>query len=161
MEAPMRHWPWKSAFLLAVVLITASSKESAAFYDCHTASTRTADGNGATITSPTFTHLVGSGIAIATIGGSCARVEFSAQIRARHPKGIKVRVVVVGHGPLGIPAEAELYTSESRFDTRTVSFVIKNMPPGQKTVKIHVLSVDGTAVSVGRWTMSVHHDGAY
>ena len=157
----MRRWPWKFAFLLAAALITASPEESAAYYDCITSTTRTADGNGGTITSSTFTHLVGSGIEIATIGGSCARVDFSAQIRAKHPKGIKIRVVVVGHGPLGIPVEAELYTSENRFDTRTISFVIKAMPPGEKIVKIHVLSVDGTPVSIGRWTLSVHHDGAY
>ncbi len=42
-----------------------------------------------------------------------------------------------------------------------VSFTFRNVPAAAGTVKIQVLSMDGTAVVIEHWTMHLHHIGAY
>ena len=158
----MSRWICKLAFFLAsaTALSVTPAERGEAFYSCITDTTRSAQGNGGSLTSSTFSALTGSAVAISTTG-TCVRVEFSAQIRAKNPKGLRVRAVVVGTTTVGFPPVADFYTSENRLDGRMVSFTIPNFPTGNRTVKIQVLSLDGTEINIGRWTMSVHHIGSY
>ena len=152
----------KFAFFLAIAaaLSATSAKRGEAYYSCITDTTRSAQGSGSSLTSSTFLDLAGATVAISTTG-TCVRVEFSAQIGAKYPKGLRVRAVVFGTTAVGFPPAAEFYTSENRLDGRMVSFTIPNFPIGNRTVKIQVLSLDGTEITIGRWTMSVHHIGSY
>lgn len=160
----MRRHICKLPFLVAaaVAMNAISAGVSQAFYNCHTGSTRSAQGSGTTLVSSTFVNLPGANVPILVDASSpCVRIDFSAQIRAMHPKGIKVRVVVVGTTVTGFPHVTEFYTSENRFDGRMVSFVIPNWPFNSTAIKMQVLSLDGTQVTIGTWTVSVHHAGAY
>jgi hypothetical protein len=157
----MHHFPRKLTVLLASVaaISTTLVGRSEAVYDCNGTSTRATHGTGQTVTSPTFVNLTGSRLTIPTQG--CARINFSAQIRAKHPKGLKVRVGVSASAGTPFPAFVEFYTSENRFDGRSVEFSIPDLPFGTHDIRIQVLSTDGTAVGVGKWTMSVHFPGAF
>jgi hypothetical protein len=157
----MPHFLCKLAVLLASIAVISTTllARSEAAYDCDGSSTRATHGTGQSVTSPTFVNLTGSKLTIPTQG--CARINFSAQIRARHPKGLRVRVAVSANAGTPFPPFAEFYTSENRFDGRSVEFSIPDLPFGTHDIRIQVLSTDGTPVGIGRWTMSVHFPGAF
>jgi hypothetical protein len=155
------RWPcYELALLFAAVAAMSPTfpQRSEAYYDCYPTANRSAQGNGIDLASSTFVDLPGSIVPIQSDVGSCIRIDFSAQIRAKHPKGVRVRALVVGTTVAGFPAAAQFYTSENSFDGRMTSFVIRNMG-GNISVKLQVLSTDGTLVTIGRWTMAVQFVG--
>jgi hypothetical protein len=158
----MQHWTCRLVLLLAAaaVFVATPLRPGRAYYDRHNGvSHRSAHGGGTAVTSSTFVNLPGSNVEFSTFY-PCVRVEFSAQIRAKHPKGLKVRAVLNGT-TAGIPAAVEFYTPENRLDGRVVSFTFRNVPPGTGSMRIQVLSMDGSEVVIGNWTMHVFHEGAY
>ncbi len=158
----MQHWALKLVFFLAAAaaFAAAPSRPGEAYYDCTTGGViRSSHGGGTTVTSSTFVNLSGSNIEFNTLS-PCVRVEFSAQIRAKHPKGLKVRAVLNGT-TAGIPAAVEFYTPENRLDGRMVSFTFRNVPLANGSIRIQVLSTNGAEVAIGSWTMHLFHNGAY
>src|SRR6187200_500493 len=149
----MRQRICKLVFLVAGCIALASMpvRTGHAYYDCTTDATRSAHGIGTTaVTSLTFVNLPGAYVVFNTTS-PCVRVEFSAQIRAKHPRGLKVRAFLNG-AAAGVPAAAEFYTSETRLDGRTVLFTVRNVPAGgAQSIRIQVLSMDGTEVAIGGW----------
>lgn len=158
----MRDWTYGLGLAVvgALALASISPQRANAYYNCHTGSVRSAHGNGESVTSSGFVNLTGASVSISTLS-SCVRIDFSAQICAMPPKGLRVRVVVAGKGITGFPEAADFYTSADRLDGRAVSFTLTNMPAGTNVLRIQLLTLDGTPVTVGKWTMSVHHQGNY
>lgn len=87
----------------------------------------------------------------------CVIVELSAQVRATAPNAVRVRVTVDGSAII-TPVFVDFYTSANKFDGRATTFVLRNVPSGNRVFKIQYMSVNGSPVSLAKTTMIVRYD---
>jgi hypothetical protein len=104
-----------------------------------------------TTSSKTFVGLPGARLTLGT--GSCVRVQFSAQIKARRA-GLRIRLAIDGQ-PAGAPNIVNFHTTGPAFDNRTATFIVRNLPPKMHTIAIHYSSADGKPVVVTKGVMTV------
>jgi hypothetical protein len=150
-------------FLLAAAGLTAFMPQvaSAQTNDCLVGATRTNTTLAAqSTTSQTFVDVAGASVDF-TADGPCAIVQVTAQVRAANPRTARIRVIVqeTVEGALTMtvfPTSASLYTSQNRLDQRTVRFVLRNIPTGDKILKVQFLSVDGSPVSLSKVITTVY-----
>ena len=93
------------------------------------------------------------------ITNKCALIYFSTQIRAPAPGGVRFRLTIDGT-PVGLPREADFYTSGNKADERAVTFVLPRLPAdgvGSQVIGIEYMSIDGSPVSVGKSYMLVQY----
>ena len=153
------------ALALSGVLICAAAlapdAASAADYDCTPNVTASAYSNAATTTSSTdFVALPGVSAAVpGVVTNNCLLVFFTTQIRAAAPGGVRFRLTFNGT-PVGLPKDADFYTSGNKPDERAVTFVLPHVPGDgvdSSVVGIEYMSIDGSPVSAGKSFMSVYY----
>jgi hypothetical protein len=110
-----------------------------------------------TTTSTTLRNLPGARVTNGMSG--CIRVQFSAQVRAKSPGGLRIQLVRNG-SPAGFPATADVRTSGDGYDTRTVTFIVRNVPAGDHTLQIRFASTDGRAARVSKVVLTVWYDSS-
>ena len=151
-------------FLLAAIAGLAASlmpqAASAQGNDCFVGATRinTMFATQAT-TSQTFVDVPGASVNFnSDVPGTCAIVQVTMQLRAADPRIARIRVIVDDGTTTIAPSPASLYTSQHRFDERTVRFVLRNIPAGVHTLKVQFSSINGGAVSLSKVITTVHYN---
>jgi hypothetical protein len=152
--------------LLAMIAMTGAAAlinlqaARAVTFDCNTQSARVAQTTAAQSTTDyfNFVDLTGISVSFDAAGGSCAIVEFSAQVRAPAPNAVRIRAVL-DNGSVAAPSFVDFFTPANKIDGRAVTFTLRNLPAGTRTIKIQVMSVNGSAVHVARATMVVRYAG--
>jgi hypothetical protein len=147
--------------VMAVAVAAAvSAPRAASAVECGGSRTRVATNiPGQTTTSMVYSDVTG---AVATAGvpdGACIIIEFTAQVRARTP-GVLLMRVTLDDEATGDP-EVTFYTSANKPDLRTATFHVRNVTRGSRTAKVQFLSANGAAVSLGKGVMIVNYPVAF
>jgi hypothetical protein len=116
-----------------------------------------------TTSGRTMRDLPGASFTYANPGGNpqgCLIVQFSAQVRAKSPQAVRLRLIVNAQAQ-AYPATVDLYTSEDRYDARQVTFVVPNVgPPGiaNTFLRIQYMSVAGGPVTLTKGLLRIWYD---
>ncbi len=113
---------------------------------------------GATTSSTTFVGIADAVVNITVAGAdpTCLIVVFTAQTQTTDDENMVVRARIAGIG-IGIPAEFATGPGTGTTEARPAQFVFEDVPPGDYIVRIQFRSVTGTAVTLSRPTVVVHH----
>jgi hypothetical protein len=152
----------KSLSIAAIAVATATLAPiaaSAAAFDCggYTSLKVVTIGGTQSTTSKTFVNLPGSTVTVEPNIASCLVVDLSAQVRAKTPNAVRLRVTLNG-GRVAFPVSADFRTSDQNYDARSALFVFPNITGGSHTINVQYLSVDGSEVKVSKSVMVITYD---
>ncbi len=147
--------------LIAVAAVTvAPMTGSAAQLACNSFTfSKIATITGVQTTSSTTAVNVAGATIEAQVDSGCSMVEFSAQVRAKAPKIVRISVTA-DNGMVvrtALPSSVDFSTSVNGYDGRAVAFVFPNLDNCLCTFQVKFLSADGTPVSISKGVMKLRY----